>query len=62
MMKTYERLEGQFHDAAPSLICSTTDFTQTTTQPDGATLMVVDESSHTVTGYYVAYNGFWNVM
>ena len=43
-------------------ICSSTEFAQATTVPDGSTLTVVDESSHTVTGYYIAFNGYWNQL
>ncbi|MCR5256090.1 MAG: hypothetical protein K6D96_09230 [Acetatifactor sp.] len=47
---------------APTYMCSTTEFEQGTDFEDGTKLMVVNESSHTVVGYYMAFNGYWNEM
>ena len=43
-----------------SYVCSTTEFKQETTVDDGCQLEVVDESTHKVVGYYLAYHGYWN--
>lgn len=59
-MKRYEQEEGSLNIHAPSYVCSTAEFEQTTTAPDGSNLEVVDENTHKVVGYYLAYNGYWN--
>lgn len=46
----------------PTYMCSSTEFAQATDAADGSTLMVVDETTHKVTGYYQAYNGYWNEL
>lgn len=45
-----------------TMVCSKTEFTQTTDKPDGTILMVIDEGTHTVDGYYIAYKGYWNEL
>lgn len=59
-MKLIEHENGALNKHVPSYICSTAEFVVETDKPDGAELQVIDESSHTVSGYYVAYNGYWN--
>ncbi len=46
----------------PTYMCSATEYEQETEAADGSTLMVVDETSHKVTGYYMAFNGYWNEL
>jgi len=41
-------------------ICSVSEFELETTADDGAELQVVDETSHKVVSYHIAYNGYWN--
>jgi len=59
MKKTTEVSNFSNLDKA-SYVCSTTEFTQTTDAEDGSMLEVVDESTHTVVKYCLAYNGYWN--
>lgn len=60
MIKLIEHESGtqNFHSA--SYICSTADFVAETDMPDGTELQVVNESTHKVEKYCVAYNGYWN--
>lgn len=43
-----------------SYICSTTEFEQETDCVDGSELQVVDETTHKVVSYHIAYHGHWN--
>ena len=58
-MDYYEFVNGNTNKGQPSYICSTTDFVQATDAPDGSSLVVVDETSHAVSSYYIAFNGYW---
>lgn len=60
MEKLIEFENGAYNLHKPTYICSKTDFTAQTDKEDGCELQVIDESSHTVTGYYIAFNGYWN--
>lgn len=62
MMKETSVLSNHMRIDKAGYICGATDFVQETDKEDGATLMVVDEASHTVIGYYMAYNGYWNEL
>ena len=59
-MTTYENNNGILEISGTSSICSTEEFQVETTQDDGSMLEVVDESTHEVVGYYIAYHGYWN--
>ncbi len=61
-MVKYENNNGGLNINAPSYLCSTAEFEATTEVPDGSVLMVIDESSHTVNKYCIAYNGYWNEL
>lgn len=60
-MRKYEDLSG-VPQSAPQYICSTAEFEQETKAPDGASLVVVNESTHAVDNYYIAYKGYWNTL
>lgn len=59
-MKTIENNNGNARKNGIGYMCNSAEFTRETDKADGASLMVVDENSHKVTGIYVAYNGYWN--
>lgn len=59
-MTKYENNLGEIKKNSPSYICGDSEFTLTTDAKDGSNLEVVNEVTHKVIGYYVAYNGYWN--
>lgn len=59
-MKQTSRLGNLTLVEKETYVCSSTEFNQVTTCEDGCQLEVVDESTHKVVGYYLAYNGYWN--
>lgn len=59
-MKKIEERNGTVNLGTMGYICSVDEFTVETTAPDGSELQVVDESTHTVVSYHIAYKGYWN--
>lgn len=43
----------------PPYMCKSTEFSAKTEKEDGSSLIVVDDGSHKVAGYYIAFNGYW---
>lgn len=43
-----------------SYVCSLDEYTPETDKPDGCQLEVVDETTHKVVKYCLAYHGYWN--
>lgn len=60
MEKLIELESGTMNMHAPCYVCSTDEFQVATDKADGSELQVVDESTHTVVNYYIAYKGYWN--
>lgn len=61
-MVKFENNNGGLNINAPSYLCSSTEFEATTDATDGSVLMVVNESSHAVEKYCIAFNGYWNEL
>lgn len=61
-MNDFELKSGNINKGQPSYICSTSEFVQTTDAENGSNLIVVNESTHKVENYYIAYNGYWNEL
>lgn len=61
-MTKYEVNQGNVNFNQPSYICAKTEFTQTTDAEDGSVLIVVDETTHTVDKYCIAFNKNWNEL
>lgn len=59
-MVKIEHESGTVNVHAPVYLCSTTEFTITTNKEDGSELQVIDETTHKVVKYCIAYNGYWN--
>lgn len=62
MFVKIEQNLGNVASNKPSYMCSLAEFTTATTEEDGTILLVVDEASHAVTKYCIAYNGNWNEL
>lgn len=60
MEKLIEHENGVYNVHAPGYICNTAEFQVETDKADGSELQVVDESTHKVVSYHIAYNGHWN--
>lgn len=61
-MVVYGLNKGTVNKNSPDYICSKDEFIQDTGAEDGSTLVVIDEDTHTVDSYCIAFNGKWNYL